>query len=189
MRNPQDPRGHPAEDDVAAPLGPDRVGAGAVDGRPDELRPRLGQLDGRRVQRLAVRDRAHVDLEPVLAEPADEALREIGAEAADVASGRDLGLVEGHRRGRLDVERGRARLGDERLPVEQARGGAVAHDRKRALERWRQPERDLDRARVPVHEGGETPRRVAPVRGRERAAEPPLEGDLHGVSVLSRLGL
>ena len=81
------------------------------------------------------------------------------------------------RRGRLDVEERRPRLGDERVTVEEADGAVVALDRERSVERRRKAKGDLDL--VGVHERREPPARVASVRRGERASEAVREHDLH----------
>ena len=77
----------------------------------------------------------------------------------------------------VELDRRRARLGDERAIVEKSDALAVLLDRERPVERRRQPKRDLDL--VGVDEGGEPPARVASVRGRERPSKVARERDLH----------
>ena len=118
IRDALDARGHAAEDDVATAFRTDRVGAGAVDRRPDHLRERLGERDRRRVQRFATGDRADAEVEPVLASAADEALAEVGDPTADMPLARLLGDLERDRSGRVELHGRRSRLGDERVAVE-----------------------------------------------------------------------
>jgi hypothetical protein len=61
----------------------------------------------------------------------------------------------------------RARLGDQRLPVEEQQSTILLGDGQRPVERRRQPQRHLRR---PVDEGRKSPRRVAAVAGVKRAS-------------------
>ena len=116
---------------------------------------------------LAPGDRADVDAEPVLRpDAAGEALGEVLGLEADVARGRVLGLGERHLR-RLDSRRSGPRLRDERVAVEQEHAAVLLADGERPLERRRQAQRHLRR---PADERGEPSRRVAAVRGLQRAA-------------------
>jgi hypothetical protein len=85
-------------------------------------------------------------------------------------------LRERDGRGSLGVDPARARLGDGLLPIQERDRIAVAPDRERALERRREPQRDLDL--VGVDERRQPAGRVAAVRGRQRTAVPVGDGDL-----------
>ena len=130
------------------------------------------------MQRLAPGDRAHADLEPVVAHAADEALVELGAPASDVPLARLLRDLDGDRHRRLHLHGRGSCLRDERVAVHQAHAVGVVLHAERTVERRRQAQRHLDL--VGVDEGGEPPAGIASVRGRERAAVVARERDLHG---------
>ena len=75
---------------------------------------------GAAMQRLAAGDRADVDREPVLARtPQTKHSPKSGLDPADVPLARRLGVLERDRSRGVEVDRRRARLGDERVAVEQ----------------------------------------------------------------------
>ena len=167
------------------PSAPDRVRTGAVDRGPDELWPRLAQRDRSSVQRLATGDRPHAYLEPVIPKPADVALAEVRAPVANVALACRIGVFDGDRRRRIDLDGRRPRLRDERVAVEEDRPSALVLDGERAIERRWQAQRDLDL--VGVDEGREPSARIAAVRRRQRSPIAPRQDDLHA-GTLVRLG-
>ena len=170
-------RRHASEHDVAAALGTDRVRAGTVDGRPDDLRERFRNRDRRRVQRLPSGDGSDAERETVVANTADEALVELRAPAADMLLPRLLCDLDGDRRGDVAVQRRRSSLRDERLAVEEAHAVRVGDDREWTIEWRRQPERHFDLGGV--DERGKPTTRVASVGRRQRPSEVTSERDLH----------
>jgi len=139
------------------------------------------------VQRLASCDRSRVDLQAVASRPdaAGEAPAEGGIAGADVASCRCSGHGERHRRRELEVERGRAGLGDERLAVEEPHVVGLAANLEPPVERRRPAQRDLDRVRS--DELGQPTAGVAPVRRVDGPTEATRQHELHG-RTLVRLG-
>ncbi len=127
------------------------------------------------MQRLTTFNRTGVDSQAIVlvADAAHEALAEHGAAYVDEPRRRLLGIGEGDRRGRVEVELRDASLGDHRVAVERDRRVAVPFDLERAFERGRQAERHLDR--VAVEERREapdayprSPRSTVPGNGVER---------------------
>ena len=129
------------------------------------------------MQRLAAGDWTDADLEPVLANAADEALAELWTEASDVPFARGLRNLERDRRRSVDVDGPRARVGNERVTVAKSNALAVSFDHERPVERRRRPERHLDLVRI--DEPREPTAGVASVRRRERTAIAVRERDLH----------
>ena len=151
LGQPVDAGGDAREHRVAAAVAVERVGAGAVDHGPHDLGPHVLRNPRRRDELVvAAGHEPCVDLEAVSlgARAADEALVEDGSPEAAQRAGGSRGLGEGRRRRRRDAGIAGARLGNERLAVEQQRPVAVLHDVEWPLERWWQPERHLDAAAV-----------------------------------------
>ena len=132
---------------------------------------------------IATRDEACVDLEAVSlgARAAHEALVEDGSTEAAQRPGGGRSLGERRRRRWRDAGIAGARLGDERLAVEQQRPVAVLRDVEWPLERWWQPECHLDAVAVvqPQLLGGlgEQPTGVAAVGRGAWPTEPAGDGE------------
>ena len=175
--NPHDASGHAPEHDVAAPLGSDGVGPRAVDRSPHELRAWLEQRERRGVERLAPRDRPDAHLEPVVADPAHVALVELVAPLTDVPFTRGPRLRERDRRRWVDLDGRRASLRDDRAPVDEKHAPVVPLDSEWTIERWGQPQGDLDL--VGLDERGEASACVASVGRAQRPSIPARQDDLH----------
>ena len=89
------------------------------------------------------------------------------------------GLVRGSRAGGSSSSTARSRLGNECLAVQEQHALAVSHDPERAFERWREPQRDLDRRRI--DESRQPAGRVAAVSGRQRAPVATPDGEFANV--------
>ena len=185
-----DARRHAAEHDLAATLRADRVRAGAVDRRPDDLGRDLARAPRRRVQRLAARDRRRRGSRArPSADAADEALAELRAPAADV-------------RARARPPRPRPRP-EPAASTSSGAGRASATSASPSRSRTPSPSRSTASGRssgggrrsvtstvVRVDERREPAARVAAVRRRERAADSGAANVISiRVRVLIRLGL
>ena len=188
-REPVDSGGHPAEHRVAAPEGARRIGARAVDRRPDDGNRHVGRHPDRGVERLAAGDGTCVDRQVVTLRSlaAAEALPEQLVTDSDVTGLGCDGILPRHRRRNLEVESRRSRLGDEIVTGQQERPSVLVPDVELSVERRREAKRDLDDVRVDLHReqtGG-----VAAVPRVQRPAVAPRDRERRGHDVGVRIAL
>ena len=176
----QDTCGEAAEHaDPTRAVGVDRVGAGAVQRRPDERPGHLRRAPRRDDPPVAGRRRSQPERVALLASrPADEAARERMVRVVGTARGNRSRLVERDRLGRLELELRCPRLGDERVAVEHENRVVGAVDAQGRIQRGRQPQGHLDC--IGVQEPGHEPARIAAVPRARRAAKTALDDDRLG---------